>query len=198
MNTSDMLAASEHYYPAAHLRGDYLRAFAGAAFCAFPFFVAPMHWIAAIILGSLTLLFASHGVRTWLRTMETVVMDDTGVTAGVLYRRQVAWQSLGQVRLRYFSTRRDRSGGWMQLVLRGNGVSVGIDSEIDGFVDICRSARDVARANGLDLSETTVRNFLAIGLDVTDLAPDSDVIARSGVDGSGKKQSWGSPAGWRR
>lgn len=193
-----IITGSEHYYPARELRGDYLRAFAGAAICGLPFFVTPMHIIAVVILGSLTLLFAGYGTRTWLRTMETVVMDDTGLTAGVLYRRHVAWQQLGQVKLRYFSTRRDRSGGWMQLVLRGNGVSVGIDSEIDGFVDICRVARDAARANGLDLNETTIRNFLAIGLDAIDMAPDSDVIVRSGVDGTGKRNSWGSPSGWRR
>jgi hypothetical protein len=195
---TDTVAASEHFYPARDLRVDYLRAFAGAAVCALPFFVTPVHPIAAAVLGALTLLFAFYGARTWLRTMETVVIDDTGLTAGVLYRRHVAWHEIGQLKLRYFSTRRDRSAGWMQLVLRGRGVSVGIDSEIDGFVEICRSARDAARQNGLDLSETTIRNFLALGIDATDMAPDSDVIVRSGVDGSGKRESWGNPAGWRR
>ena len=193
-----MTLAAEYYYPADSLRGDYLRAAAGAAFCGFPFFVTPVHPIAAVILGGLTLLFATHGIRTWLRRMETVVIDDTGVTAGVLYRRNVAWSDLGEVKLRYFSTRRDRSGGWMQLVLSGRGVRVGIVSELDGFVDVCRLARDAARENGLSLNESTVRNFLAIGLDSTDLAPDNDVIVRSGVDGTGRPGSWGDPSRWRR
>jgi hypothetical protein len=192
------MTESAHRYPAESLRGDYLRAAAGAALCGFPFLITPVHPIAALILGGLTILFATYGARTWLRRTETIVMDDTGLTAGVLYRRHLPWQDLGQLKLRYFSTRRDRSGGWMQLVLRGRGMSVGIDSELDGFVDICRRARDAARLKRLDLSESTIRNFLAIGLDATDMAPDSDVIVRSGVDGSGKQSSWCNPSGWRR
>ena len=192
------MTASEHFYPADTLRGDYLRAAAGAVFCGFPFFVTPVHTIAAVILGGLTLLFTTYGVRTWLRRMETIVIDDNGLTAGVLYRRSLAWRDLGQIKLRYFSTRRDRSGGWMQLVLSGRGVRVGIDSELEGFMEVCRRARDEARANGLDLNETTVRNFLAIGLDATDMAPDNDVVVRSGTDGSGRVGSWGDPSGWRR
>ena len=195
---SEAKPQSQHFYPAGSLRGDYLRAFAGAAFCGLPFLVTPVHAVAAVILGGLTALFAVHGMRSWLRTMETVVMDDTGLTAGVLYRRHVTWQELDRVKLRYFSTRRDRSGGWMQLVLRSKGVRVGIDSEIEGFIEICRNARDAAHANDLGLSETTIRNFLSIGVDATDMAPDSDIIARSGIDGTGRRDSWGSPAGWRR
>jgi hypothetical protein len=190
--------ATPHHYPADGLRGDYLRALAGVAICGLPLVVTPVHLIAVLILGILTMLFALYGARTWLRRMETVVIDDTGLTAGVLYRRNLHWHDLGQLKLRYFSTRRDRSGGWMQLVLRGKGVRVGIDSEIDGFTEICRRARDAARTNGLDLGETTIRNLLALGLDATDMAPDSDVVVRSGVDGSGRKGSWGDPAGWRR
>ena len=189
---------SEHYYPADSLRGDYLRAAAGTAICGLPFLVTPVSNIAGFILGGLTLLFATHGVRTWLRRMDTVVMDDTGLTTGVLYRRSLAWQDMSQLKLRYFSTRRDRSEGWMQLVLRGKGARLGIDSELVGFVEVCRHAQDVARANGLGLNESTVRNLLALGLDATDMAPDSDVIVRSGTDGSGKKKGWGDPTGWRR
>jgi hypothetical protein len=192
------LAETRHGYPASGLRGDYLRAIGGAAVCGVPLLVTPVHPVAGIILAGLALLFAAHAVRTWLRTREIIVMNDTGLSAGVLYRRELAWQNLDRIKLRYFTTRRDRSGGWMQLVLRGGGKSVGIDSEIDGFSDICRCARDAARRNGLTLSEPTIRNFLAMGLDATDVAPDSDVIFRSGVDGSGKKTSWGNPSGWRR
>lgn len=196
---SEATQQSQHFYPPEALRGDYLRAFAGAAFCGFPFLVTPMHAIAVAILGSLTLLFAVHGGRTLLRRLETVVIDDTGLTAGVLYRRHVAWRELDHVKLRYFSTRRDRSAGWMQLGLRGKGVRVGIDSEINGFVDICRSARDAARANGLDLGETTIRNFTAIGIDAADLASGSAVVARSGTAGAGnRKDGWGDPTGWHR
>lgn len=196
---SEATQQSQHFYPPEALRGDYLRAFAGAAFCGFPFLLTPMHAIAVAILGSLTLLFTVHGGRTLLRRLETVVIDDTGLTAGVLYRRHVAWRDLDHVKLRYFSTRRDRSAGWMQLGLRGKGVRVGIDSEIDGFVDICRSVRDAARANGLDLGETTIRNFMAIGIDAADLAPGSAVVARSDAAGAeNRKDGWGDPTGWRR
>lgn len=181
---------SWHSYPASRVRGDYLRAFAGAAFCGFPFLVIPVHTVAAVILGGLTLLFAGYGARTWLRTIERVVMDDTGLSVGVLYRRHLTWQELAQLKLRYFSTNRDRSGGWMQLVLRGKGISVGIDSEIEGFVDICRRARDAARSNGLTLNEPTIRNFFELDIDAEDMAVGSDKIV--------KKEGWGSPANWRR
>jgi hypothetical protein len=68
------------------------------------------------------------------------------------------------MRLGYYSTRRDREGGWMQLKLIGAGGTVKLDSTIDDFTHIARRALAAARANNLQLGEPTLENLAALGI----------------------------------
>ena len=73
------------------------------------------------------------------------------------------------MKLSYFSTKRDRSGGWMQLVVgSAGGRAVKVDSSLDGFYDIVERAARAAESRGLELSRTTRSNLRSMGIFVAD------------------------------
>src|SRR6185437_2179606 len=89
--------------------------------------------------------------------------DSELCTHGLLSRR-IAWAELERVKLAYYSTRRDRKSGWLQLELRGSGARVDLDSRIAGFDSVVRRAAEVAGARGLVLSDATLANLEALGI----------------------------------
>jgi hypothetical protein len=133
-------------------------------------------------------LFALFGARTWLRRGIRVAVDDDAITTTGLAAARIPWGDLHRFKLSYFSTRRDRSNGWMQLNLRGPSGRVSIDSNLDGFEDVCGRAFRAATDNDVEMSSTSLRNLAELGL-VSERAPDSQ---------PGGSTAWGNPADWRR
>jgi hypothetical protein len=81
-----------------------------------------------------------------------------------LRRRAIAWAELDRLKLAYYSTRRDRRAGWMQLELAGGSARVTLDSRIDGFDLLVRRAAEAAAVRGIALSEATVANLDSLGV----------------------------------
>jgi hypothetical protein len=92
-----------------------------------------------------------------------VETDEQKVMVHGLWKGELAWSELQEVKLNYYSTKRDRSQGWMQLVLRGPEGRLRFDSTLDGFPEVARRAYQTARAKGLELSEASISNFAALG-----------------------------------
>ena len=71
------------------------------------------------------------------------------------------------LKLSYFSTKRDRSDGWMQLAVRSaGGRAVKVDSSLEGFYDIVERAARAAETTGLQLSLATRANLRSMGISV--------------------------------
>jgi hypothetical protein len=68
------------------------------------------------------------------------------------------------MKLNYYTTRSDRSGGWMQLDLGTGQRSISVDSRLEGFADIAGVAAQQARRRGCRLDETTLLNLKALGI----------------------------------
>jgi len=66
--------------------------------------------------------------------------------------------------LAYYSTRRDRRDGWMQLELRSGWTRVHLDSRIEGFTELVDEAARAARCRGLTLNAATLANLSALGV----------------------------------
>ncbi len=161
---SDDELASSHRYPSHAMAADYGRAAAGMALTYGPlaaFAVAPAM---VYVLGGLGTLFAAFGVRTAVRHMTRVEVSAEAIRvqrpAGVV----LAWRDLEALSLSYYSTRRDRERGWMQLKLKGPRGSVKLDSSIEGFDEITRRAAATARAKRLELNEATRDNLAALAI----------------------------------
>lgn len=151
-------------YPTSALAADYGRAAIGVGLgAALPFLTDTP--IAFAVVAVLVLVFAVFGVSVLLRQLTAVTIDGEGVSTSGPRGATVRWREIERVDLRYFSTRRDREKGWMELRLGGGGRSISIDSNLEGFVDIARAAADAARERGLVVSPVTEANFHAIGVE---------------------------------
>ncbi len=154
---------SVHRYRLDALLPDYARAGAGAALTIGPVALVQLSSIMAVVLGGLGLLFVAYGARTLWRQAASFTLDDTGLSVAGPFARRIAWEDLQGVSVRYYSTRRDRSEGWMHLTVRDRQRRrIGLDSSLEGFARIATAAARAATRAGIDLDDTTRSNLAAL------------------------------------
>jgi hypothetical protein len=151
-------------YPTSAMLGDYVRAAAGLVPAAAMLAITPVGLTAAIVLGGFASLFAVFGIRTALRHATRFEMTETRLSALGLLPASIAWSELDRMRLAYYSTRRDRLGGWMQLELHSGRTKLRIDSRIEGFTDLVKASARAAEIRGLTLDPATLANLDALGI----------------------------------
>jgi hypothetical protein len=154
-------------YPREALLADYIRAGTGALLCGLPLVLLQVNRWVGVVLGASFLLFAVFFVRTAFRHMTRYRLGPDTFAADGPVGGLVEWARLERMALAYYSTKRDRSGGWMQLAVRSAGArTVKIDSSLDGFYDIVARAAQAAEARDLELSQATRANLRSMGLSV--------------------------------
>ncbi len=154
---------SEHRYTAAALTPDYVRACAGILLTAGPLAVVNPLPTLAYVLGALALLFVLFAARTAIRHMTTIRLTSVGIQALGPFGVAIEWSELSKMELRYFSTRRNRSKGWMQLRLRGGRVGLRLDSNVEAFESVAARAAEEARSRGVALDDSTRANLTGLG-----------------------------------
>ncbi len=159
-------------YPPRELAGDYARGGVGLAVTAGPLLFLPTNPIIMWILAGFAALFMVFAARTAIRHMTVIRIDDAGIAAVGPIGASVRWDDLRRVALSYYSTRRDRTRGWMQLSVRGKGRAVRLDSSIEGFRDIAAQAVHHAELKRIELSPATVVNLNALGIATATAAPE--------------------------
>jgi len=155
-------------YPAGAIAADYARSLAGLSLSVGPLWLAHPAPGFVWVLSATAALFLVYFFRTVARNIFRIELDETGIRAGGMRGVEIRWEQLRSVRLRYYSTRGERSGGggWMQLDVRGASRGISVDSSLTGFLAIARaSAREAARRACM-LDETTLAN-----LDTLDASP---------------------------
>jgi hypothetical protein len=166
-----------HRYAMSELAGDYGRGAVGLVLTAGPLVALPMHWIVTTAFAAAALIFLAFLARTWLRHRSLIEVDDQGVVAHGPLGTRILWRDLTSFRMRYFSVRRDRQRGWMQLELRGGGRRLKIESSISGFDEIASAAHDAALAKGLTIDDSSQANLMSLGV----VAPSAGLAERWGV-----------------
>jgi hypothetical protein len=167
-------------YPPGTLIGDYLRTAFGVGVGGSVLAVNPVGWALGLSVGGLTLLFAGFGARTAVRQITRVDVRPEGISRRALATRELAWDAVTDVRLRYYGSKRERKaeGGFYQLKLRAPGARLSFESSLTGFDYLVWRAGAAARANGLGLDTSTVQNMQAFGIDADgDLAPPPSIAA---------------------
>jgi hypothetical protein len=147
-----------HRHTLRSLTADYTRAGGGLLLTALPLITVDTTVTVAWMLGAGAFLFAVYGFNTVMRHLGIVECNETAISVSGPIKRAVAWSEVSDVRLRYFSTRRDGRKGWMQLVVKSPTASVRIESTLVGFADIVALAVKAAKKRGIDLSPTTLGN----------------------------------------
>ena len=155
---------SRHRYPPRAVLIDYLYSGVGLLFTLGPLAGAAPTGPAAWVLGALAALFAVYGARTLLRHRTWLSVDEDGLAVHGLFRRRLPWDRLSRCTLGYYSTRRNRERGWMQLTLKAGRWSLRIDSQIEGFEVIVRRAVHAAARRGIAPDRATQENLRALGI----------------------------------
>ena len=164
--TQEQGGPSWHVYPASAMIGDYVRAAAGLVPAGAIFATTSVAPVPATLLGGFALVFGIFGLRTALRHNTRIELSDIGIRSFGLVERRIAWTELDRLKLSYYSTRRDRKSGWMQLELYGAGTKLSLDSRIAGFDEVVRRAAEAAYERQLQLSESTAANLEALAVRV--------------------------------
>ena len=161
---------NSYRYPTSTLMADYLRAAAGFFLPLALMIFAELLPLFFYIMCALVLLFGFYGLRTAQRQGAVLIMDGDGIRQegplGSMFDRSVRWSEIGDMRLRYYSTRRDGKEGWMQLILRGAGKAgaIRMDSNLPGFNDIVAKVYAAAQRRGLVIDPTSAANLAHLGL----------------------------------
>ena len=161
------MTSADLRYPQATLMADYGRAGIGAVLCGVPLLALDVNrWLGVVLIAGFV-LFTLFGLRTLLRQRTRYVLSDETLCVDGPVGTVVEWSRLDRLKLSYFSTKRDRTGGWMQLALGSTGGrTVKLDSALDGFHDVVERAARAAEATRLELSDTTRVNLRSMGLSV--------------------------------
>ena len=153
-----------HSYPNSAMVGDYLRAGAGFVPAATILVTSATGPVATGLLAGFAMLFALFGIRTALRHATRIDVTETELSASGPLDTTIRWAELDRMKLVYYSTRRDRRDGWMQLELRAGGSTIRLDSRLEGFNRLVEQSALAAAAREVELSAATVANLEALGI----------------------------------
>ncbi len=156
---------SEHRYSKEGVGADYMRAGGGAFLAGAALFLVDSGLVVRIILLLVVMLFIGYGFTTWHRQRTIIQASEGGILATGWLKKYVEWNELESIGLNYYSTKRDRKGGWMQLGLKSAGTRLKIHSTLDGFDRIVARAAQEAVKRGLELSPTTTENLHSLGIE---------------------------------
>ena len=159
---------NELRYPLRALWGNYARAAVGVGLMAVPLATAELGATFVVVLTALLAVFLGYGVRTALRHATRYGFDDRGVFAIGPISRAIEWGDVVNVKLSYYTTKRDGTSGWWQLDIKGRRSTMRIDSTLDGFGAIAERAVREARKRGVELSPTTIENLDPLGIEPAD------------------------------
>jgi hypothetical protein len=169
---------SVHRYPTSALLADYGRAGVGFALTGLPVLFLDPAPAFAWCLGVLAVIFAAFAARTVLRQITHYELSDEALVARGPWPGRIAWNELEAVKLRFFSTKRDRKEGWMQLDLKAAHGRIRVDSTLDDFPLIARRAVEAANARGVPLPDATRGNLTGLGIMAADASVNAPVEAR--------------------
>ena len=173
-----------HRYPMRSLVKDYVRAVAGLVIALVPLTLGQPGLFFFTVLSALAALFFFYGLRTLNQQLTAYEIRPDGLVSHGPRRRFFSWDEVSNVRLRYYSTQRDKTKrdferGWMELKLIGPAGKLRIDSDVQGFDTIMQAVAQAVGRRRLELDETTRENLRAFEPKPKDNA-DEDDESRSG------------------
>ena len=151
-------------YSAAVVVRAYARSAVGLSVTILPLLVLqPAFWLSAVLWlgGALFLIYLARSVA---RHTTRIVIDEAGIRSEGLFGGSVAWDALRAVALNYYTTRSDRSQGWIELLVRGSGRAIRIDSSLNGFKEIAACVAHEALKRNCALDERTRAHLEVLGI----------------------------------
>jgi hypothetical protein len=157
-------APRSFHYPRRALRSAYVLAGVGMLIGFGPLLVGQPAPVVRWLLGAMGLLFLVYFARTVVRQRTRIELDASGIGARGPLGAAIRWDEVRAVRLNYYSTRSDRSGGWMEFIVQGPRRSIRIESTLEDFVTLVRETVRETAARGIALDERSRVNLAALGV----------------------------------
>ena len=163
------------------LRGDYLRGAIGLFVTVGLVVAATKITIFQYIFAAGALLFLGFFLRTAQRHLTTFSFSNDTFQANGPLGKNISLPAVIDIRLRYFSTRKDRTGegGWFELTIQDPKSKISVDSTINGFDQIMQHCVDIIHQNKLAPSETTIENFSSAGFPLQNRLSSENEITRN-------------------
>jgi hypothetical protein len=159
------MSAEAYRWPRAAIMADYWRSGPAFSACFVAALLVPPLSIGFAVFATLALVFGLYLGQTVLRARTTATLVPDGLAISGYFGDQIIrWDTLDGFALRYYTLRRDKEAGWLDLKLAGGGAKVTLDDRIDGFRPILERAWDAARERDLGISSATYANLTAAGL----------------------------------
>ncbi|NKB20322.1 MAG: hypothetical protein GKS01_07485 [Alphaproteobacteria bacterium] len=121
---------SEHSYPQSAIIADFGRGAAGLCVTAGPILFIPVTTTAAAIMGFMAFLFIIFLIRTAGHYRMIVQLSEDQISATGWSKKTIEWRELTHLQLRYFAVKKDRSQGWMQLIIKDRLTTLRFDSTV--------------------------------------------------------------------
>lgn len=153
-------------YPGDALKADALRAAGGLAVTLGPLALVGFdaHPVVAVPMLAGAGLFGWLGLRTLARHQARYSLRPDGLGFQTNFVATILrWDQITGVKLRYYSTKKDKSGGWMQLTLLAGRRRHSIESQLTGFDAIAARVAELVVERGLPVDTATKENFLSLG-----------------------------------
>lgn len=155
---------STHAYPAHAIAGDYVRAVAGLCLVGLPLVTAETAAAVTAVLAASAVIFVLYGAKTVNRHFARIELCEDGIRSRGLRATEIRWCDLQRLQLSHYSTRRDRSDGWLQLLLASDTQRLRIDSQLQDFASLAARAAAAAQEKQIRLDPVTLFNLGALGL----------------------------------
>lgn len=151
-------------YPIKTLYGDYIRSAIGLAVFGTPLAFVSNSPVWSTILGGFFVLFLIFGIRTLNHQMTVVETSATGIATTGPLGKTFKWSEIEKVELSYYSTRRDKQDGWMQLSLFGPPGKMKLESSLEDFNAVAEMVIRAGFENSAEMGETTIENITNLGI----------------------------------
>ncbi len=159
------MTGEAYHWPANALRGDFIRMAICFTVCLAILAAVPVRSLEFVVFVIPAIAFGAYLAQTVLRARTTLTLLPEGLAvAGFFGTRLILWDTLDQFTLRYYTLRRDKEAGWLDLKLSSPGASITIDDRVDGFRPILQRAWEAARSRDIGISSSTYANLTAAGL----------------------------------
>ena len=151
-------------YSRAAVAGAYARSAVGLAFTLGPLVsLEPAPSLSAVLVVGAALFLVYLAKSIALHTAE-IVVDARGIRTQGLFAADIAWDALRTVALNYYTTRSDRSQGWIELVVRGRRGTIRVQSVLQGFDEIVAFAVREAEARNCAFTDRTRTHLAMLGI----------------------------------
>jgi|GEM_PF-3322060 len=119
-----------------------------------------------LLLLPLVVLFAVSFLNCVVRAMSELSVDDAGVvvTRGFLPTHRLDWSDVTSLEVRIFPLGRYRKATLADFKLRGRAGDMLIDDGLEGFHEVLGQAWRETRVRGVDVSDLSRTNLIALGL----------------------------------